>query len=174
MKEIVLRSGHPFCFKFHPERLQVAYYKDYWMKPEDHGYYPNMKAYHDYEDDECISRHFDNAGLKLVTDGFLIIVDDETKEHPNFSAEHHITLSEVNRMLKECKPTKKKLKAKFKHTDEKKKEEMNSLFINILNLRANDIKTNDEIIDLIFECGAIIKKNKFTKEEFRKFVTKEL
>lgn len=61
----------------------------------------------------------------------------------------------------------------LKHPDEKKKKEMTNLFLNILNIRANDIKTNEEIIDIMFESGEIIKKGIFTKEEFLIFAQNE-
>jgi len=164
MKKIDLNK--PFAhFLFNPDRCQVVYDYGGGMKPEDHGYYPGMSAYHDFEDDLCVSRNFDNPVRKLMGDGFLFIVPDNGNKN-----NATIKLSEVYKILKKNKPTKPKLYANIKKTEDAKVKGMTTLSEHITNAYTFD---TPDVIGELFKIAKIINKNTFSEEEFKKFYNKK-
>lgn len=165
---------------FNEKTLQVAYDKGTWcMDPGDHGYVKGMKGYHDFENDMCICRSFDNPLISLTQKhGFKCIVEDQI-ESTRYYTKFHIKLSEVKRLLRSEKLQKLSGKIYIKQKNiiidiepqEKKKQDlMNDMLITYESLKIE--KNNDKISELLFNVGSILRKNYFTREELINFLNK--
>lgn len=165
---------------FNEKTLQVAYDKGTWcMEPEDHGYVKGMKGYHDFENDMCICRNFDNPLVSLTEKyGFKCIVDDQL-DPVRYDTKFHIKLSDVKRILRSEKLQKlsgkiyikqKNIVIDIKPQEKKKNDLMNDMLLTYESLKTE--KDKDKISELLFNVGAILRKNYFTQEELINYLNK--
>jgi hypothetical protein len=152
-------------YLFNPETCQLAY-KRSPLLPKDDGYYKGMEGFLDYENDKCIVRHFDNAGITIRLKGFYYIVDDsrfdKVKDYDS------LPLSEVKRIMEANKPTKPKIYAKMKKTQEKKQ----ALMEQAIKIARSINESEDHLVVRIFALTDVVRKNLFTPQDLHDFINK--